>query len=47
MGDPEYQFVSRPDSFPQHRMPYGSPLERGCYLIFFEIGNKHTYKHTR
>ena len=35
MGDPEYQFVSRPHSFPQHCMPYGSPLEQGCYLIFF------------
>ena len=41
-GTRNISFVSRPYSFPQHCMPYGSPLEQGCYLIFFKIGNKNT-----
>ncbi len=37
MGEPEYQFVSCPYSFPQHCMSYRSPLDQGCYLIFLRL----------
>ena len=39
-GTRNISFVSRPYSFPQHCMPYDSPLEQGCYLIFLRLSIK-------
>ena len=36
------EFVSCPYFFPQHCIPEDSPLEEGCSLIIYLIGNKNT-----
>ncbi len=46
IGETEGFSVNNSYYFPQHFIPYGSPLDQCCSLIFL-IGNKHTWERER